>query len=393
MKNLFLGTFVFLSYQYIFPQHFFQPIVKVEGDCVNGFARIEYKDGEVYLGHCKDSLPDGYGTQYIMHSWLDKVTKTYTGNFKKGQRHGKGTIKYDDGEYYIGRWKNGLQHGIGQFMLPDSTTYKGGFKEGRMSGFGVYKNPHGHSYKGYFKWDKRNGFGIYKGKKGERYVGNFKDDNFNGMGKFTAPDGTTYNGHYKNNRFHGLGTLTKPDSLPQKGVWKNSKFLGTSHALLDSVKEPKPKDYVKQNYVYYDYLAVIVNIHTGYDYYDWNVNDYIIGSNIIETDAMNSVIVTDTFYYTIDGGCFRDSPAYWSDTPLDSFHDFVQTNSMVGLANNDNDFYWKTNVEVFRDGFHYNSGIMVHDKILSFLVRRSVDLLEPRALHIYNNNLPFESAR
>lgn len=392
MKNLFLGTFVFFSYQYIFTQHYFQPIVKVEGNCINGYARIEYKNGEVYLGHCKDSLPDGQGNQYIMHGWLDKVTMTYIGTFKKGQRHGKGTITYDDGDSYTGGWKNGLWHGKGMYLRSDSSYFKGTYKEDFATGYGINKLSSGDLYKGMFKWGKRNGFGVYTGVKGERYVGYFKDDKFNGMGKFTIPDGSSYKGHYKNNRFHGLGTLTKPDSLPQKGVWKNSKFLGTSHALLDSIKEPDYKNMVRQNYVYYKYLAVIVNFRAGFEDTDWSSDDYIIYSDLAESYADHNIIVTDTFYYTIDTDCYFNGPEYRNHASLETFYDYVQTDSMVTFKNDDEDgFYWQTHVEVLRNNYHYNSGIGIFDEILRFLVDKSIEQLEPKAIDIYNYHWPPEA--
>ena len=58
-----------------------------------------------------------------------------------------------------------------------------------------------------------------------------------------------------------------------------------------------------------------------------------------------------------------------------------QTDSAVGLPINHVDyFYWLTQVDVFRNLSYWDSGFLISDKIIRYLVNKSIDQLEPRAI-------------
>jgi len=54
------------------------------------------------------------------------VQATYTGEYRDGKRHGKGTMIYPDGSKYVGEWKDGLRHGHGLYIYPngDKVCYR-----------------------------------------------------------------------------------------------------------------------------------------------------------------------------------------------------------------------------------------------------------------------------
>jgi hypothetical protein len=90
-----------------------------------------------------------------------------------GQPHGKGNMKFENGDYYSGSWFKGKLHGSGsaKFLVDaDSNDYK--------------------LYKGEFQNGKQHGFG-----------------------KFTWPDGEFYDGQWQNGLFHGDGIYGTPDGV------------------------------------------------------------------------------------------------------------------------------------------------------------------------------------
>ena len=65
--------------------------------------------------------------------------------------------------------------------------------------------------------------------------------------------------------------------------------------------------------------------------------------------------------------------------------------STFKFGHDEDGFYWQTHVEVLRNNYHYNSGIGIFDEILRFLVNKSIEQLEPKAIDIYNYHWPPEA--
>ena len=90
----------------------------ISGDCENGKGTKDYK-----------SNPKG----------------EYTGEFKNGKRDGKGTWKWEDGDYYIGTFKNDTFDGEGIWYEKNGDIYyKGGFKNNQFYGKGQLKTETGY---------------------------------------------------------------------------------------------------------------------------------------------------------------------------------------------------------------------------------------------------------
>jgi hypothetical protein len=91
--------------------------LKVVGDFQNGFVN----------GKATATFPNG---------------ETYSGQFKNSSREGQGTLIYATGDKYIGQWKNDFPNGQGTFLhLADNETkgviYIGEFKDGQRHGKGT----------------------------------------------------------------------------------------------------------------------------------------------------------------------------------------------------------------------------------------------------------------
>jgi len=108
----------------------------VSGDCENGDGTYVYSgvlEGGKYVGEWKDGNKNGKGT-YTYASG-----SKYVGEWKDGKRNGEG-INYwilsskvhnmPAGSKYEGQWLNGLKDGYGKTTYADGTIKEGLWKEG-----------------------------------------------------------------------------------------------------------------------------------------------------------------------------------------------------------------------------------------------------------------------
>ncbi len=101
---------------------------------ISGIAIITLDDGSIYEGDILDGKPNGDGTC----TWDGK---TYTGRFKNGMFHGKGTFIEPDVGQYVGEFEEGIFHGEGTYIWNDGTIYNGLFQYGlRQEGHGKLYN-------------------------------------------------------------------------------------------------------------------------------------------------------------------------------------------------------------------------------------------------------------
>jgi len=98
------------------------------GDCLNGFGKKEYENGDKFEGDFKNGFREGKGIYIFANgnkyvgNWLNNrfegegilTTKdgvVQKGSFLKGRMHGKGSIIQANGDIFVGNFKNGLKHG------------------------------------------------------------------------------------------------------------------------------------------------------------------------------------------------------------------------------------------------------------------------------------------
>ncbi|MBP8626905.1 MAG: hypothetical protein KBE27_05910 [Syntrophorhabdaceae bacterium] len=97
--------------------------------------------------------------------------------------------------------KGNCQNGKGTFVISPKSIYSGDFKEGKYHGRGTCTFPNGAKYVGQWRDGKMNGKGVYTLSKKSRYVGDFKDGMFHGYGTLYSEDGkVVYKGKWVNDR-------------------------------------------------------------------------------------------------------------------------------------------------------------------------------------------------
>ena len=103
-----------------------------------------------YSGGCKDGLAEGVGEA--------SGQAEYRGEFVAGRKHGRGVMRWQDGERYEGGFAHDRRNGPGEFV---------------WSNIGPRA---GERYVGIYRDDLRHGFGEQTWGSGERYSGSWTDD-------------------------------------------------------------------------------------------------------------------------------------------------------------------------------------------------------------------------
>jgi hypothetical protein len=153
-----------------------------------------------------------------------KVGK-YSGSYRVGLRHGKGTFAWPDGSRYDGFWRNDQMEGRGIFTSPDGTKYDGDWFVGKRHGFGTYTWANGDKYQGQWVSGRKSGLGKLTMTDGSSHEGEWINDQANGEGTHTWAGGTKYIGDWKNNQRHGQGVMLYRDGRIEQGDWAEDKYL------------------------------------------------------------------------------------------------------------------------------------------------------------------------
>jgi len=92
-----------------------------------------------------------------------KLHKQYEGEWQNGEKHGKGTFYYKNGNKFEGIFVNGLRNGHGVFYYANGDKYEGDWKFDKKNGFGIYvKKAEKNMHIGYYMNDKKEGPGYYR---------------------------------------------------------------------------------------------------------------------------------------------------------------------------------------------------------------------------------------
>ncbi|XP_057561038.1 ALS2 C-terminal-like protein isoform X4 [Hippopotamus amphibius kiboko] len=177
---------------------------------------------------------------------------TYEGEWYWGRPHGKGTLKWPDGQNHVGDFCQGLEHGFGIRLVPQAPEdkfdcYKCHWREGGMCGYGICEYSTSEVYKGYFLEGLRHGFGVLesapqapqpcrytghweRGQKsgygveedsdrGERYIGMWQADQRLGPGVMVTQAGVCYQGTFQADKIVGPGILLSEDDSLYEGTF------------------------------------------------------------------------------------------------------------------------------------------------------------------------------
>jgi hypothetical protein len=159
-------------------------------------------------------------TQAIIHKLYPKETgfkhKTFfkqkaelIGHAKMGLINGYGRMTWSNGSVYVGDWVNELRQGIGMYRNPDGDQYLGEYYQGKRHGWGIYTCSNGEEYIGEWFEGKMHGVGMLKAMNGDIYQGEFVNGRYHGMGWFMKANGDVFMGYHQNNCAEGLGIQSK----------------------------------------------------------------------------------------------------------------------------------------------------------------------------------------
>ena len=197
--------------------------------------KIEFQNGEYYIGQCLNNKMHGKGKLYYKKNRLK-----YEGEFVNNKFEGKGKFIFQNGECYLGEFKNNKRNGKGILYNKDKTI----------------------KYKGYFKNDKYIGeinnlsfyifsiisvliliiacgliyFFLFKEEKAEEkiyldnfnyYIGQHNDGIPNGKGKkFNKDNKLIYSGNFIKGAYEGIGHLSLGNDNYYYGNFKKGRYNG-----------------------------------------------------------------------------------------------------------------------------------------------------------------------
>jgi hypothetical protein len=124
--------------------------------------------------------------------------ESYDGGWKNDQYHGKGTLKYANGNVHSGEWKNGKRHGKGTLKYANGAECEGVWADDKMVGEGNYHES-----------DYAFGFDF----NGVEYEGVWADDEQ--VGECIL--------HEPHVLLGGKGTLKYADGVEYEGIWADDK--------------------------------------------------------------------------------------------------------------------------------------------------------------------------
>ena len=152
-----------------------------------------------YFGHSKDAPPTG------------GICK-YSGSYNEvGQRHGTGTLLWENGDQYEGKFWNGHLDGEGALYFPDGSNYEGNFCLSKMDGTGTRRFSNGNVYTGEYCEGRRAGQGRCYFSNGDIYHGGWKADLIHGFGRYYYATGRAYEGNFLSGQRVGRGKLQLVD--------------------------------------------------------------------------------------------------------------------------------------------------------------------------------------
>jgi hypothetical protein len=172
----------------------------------------------LYEGDVLDGVPHGRGT---LTFYPGMQYKKYEGEWRKNEAHGRGVLRYTNGDTFEGQWQEGLLHGHVVLTYANGARYEGGCVKGKKHGRGSFRDPDGNTYVGDYVEGKRHGQGKYKKPNGDYYEGGWKDDKQHGQGEETRGNGYyRYSGGWENNARNGQGTYWC-GSVIAEGIFRN----------------------------------------------------------------------------------------------------------------------------------------------------------------------------
>jgi hypothetical protein len=193
--------------------------------------------GVKYEGEFRNNVYNGYG----ILSWppfeengVKYVGRRFEGDFKDGQRHGKGIFMVGNGDYYSGMFEKNLYHGAGTLVSCELGKFEGDWSCGKPSGRMRIEYHNGNVYEGEMLIGYYHGKGklVYSEDKGW-YEGQWLRNDMHGQGDRLYSNGNRYTGTFSEGHIHGEGRMAFSNGDQYVGEWKNGRFDGKGVILYE----------------------------------------------------------------------------------------------------------------------------------------------------------------
>ncbi|XP_072337633.1 radial spoke head 10 homolog B isoform X2 [Scyliorhinus torazame] len=232
-------------------------VASYEGETLRGLydgvGIAHFEGGHIYEGMFSEGLMHGAGT----YTWKNGIK--YEGDFSLNTPTGHGTYTWKNGSTYVGEVLNGIRHGQGMFTSADqSISYTGEWNKAKRHGKGtIYYNKDGTSwYQGDWVNNVREGWAIRRQHgfgthtwflkrlpgsqypQRNQYVGEFVMGVREGQGKFFYANGAVYSGEWVANKKHGLGTFTFKNGRTFEGEFSEDRMVEFPNFSIDGINTP-----------------------------------------------------------------------------------------------------------------------------------------------------------
>ncbi|CRH01310.1 conserved Plasmodium protein, unknown function [Plasmodium relictum] len=190
---------------------------------LHGRGVLKYVNGDVYEGEFSNGKKEGKG------KWTDKEGNSYDGYWKEDRKHGEGVYKTFDGLIFEGSFNNNKKEGKATITTPEKTKYICTFENDEEVGEAEFFFANGDHALGFIKDGNLDKNGRYEFKNGDIYVGNFKNGLFHGKGYYKWNSNSSfkiYEGEYIEGSRNGNGQLINIDGRILRGKFKNNNLDG-----------------------------------------------------------------------------------------------------------------------------------------------------------------------
>jgi hypothetical protein len=216
--------------------------------------RIDYDDGDYYIGEIRNGQRNGRGKYFYTNGswnegdWInDRLNgqavcfnapykHTSRGQYRDGKRFGRGIMEWDNGDIYEGGWNEQGRNGEGEMIWVNGDFYIGGWVNDKKEGQGThYVDQYKRTDTGQFGNNQRVGRGIMAWENGDRYEGTWNDTSgkLNGQGIYYYASGISEEGQFVDEKWKKKTSSRYQPPVVPPYTSRPSNYLGL--AILSTV--------------------------------------------------------------------------------------------------------------------------------------------------------------
>lgn len=167
----------------------------------NGYSTYYFQDGSMFEGHWRNDKIDGTGIYYWTRSHY------FVGHWKDGKRWGYGIEVFDNGQTKLQYYENEKEVNR---SIPNTQTmntgvgiYQGEMYNGKACGKGTFRWNNGQWFEGTWTYDGKSRYGVLYHANSQKpfYIGNWTNEKFDGYGCIISETGQITIGFWKNGEY------------------------------------------------------------------------------------------------------------------------------------------------------------------------------------------------